>query len=153
MATYFTAASDNTLLPPEQQSYSDLAALAADVELDVIQQYTERARSYWYTARLPTIEGTPELVNSALGLYVYLRGYKVNAADAAVDADLKDALRRAIAEVISWRISGRIRGAALAGQSVQGVSRAYIEAAASLWPKGWDRRLRRFDLREVCWGS
>lgn len=155
MATYFdaTAPADKALLPPEQQSYTDLAALAVDVEQDVINEYTARAHYWFYTARLmASLEGTPEPVNTALSLYVYLRGYKVNSADVAVDVDLKNALKRTIAEMISWRISRRIRGETLASQSVQGVSRAYLAATAALWPKGWDRRLRHFDLREPCWG-
>src|SRR6266550_3122883 len=97
MTTYFAAASDKTLLPLEQQSYQDLASLSAEVELDVIQQYTIRADDVWY--RIPSLNWQQgvSVGAAALGRWVMLLGYKVDAADAAVDADLKDALRRTIA--------------------------------------------------------
>lgn len=152
MATYFDSAADKNLLPPEQRGYADLANLAAEVEKDCIEQYTVRADSGWYTAPSLVGQGGEPVGASTLQLYVMLKGYKVDSAHADVDADLKDALKRTVADVITWRIERRLRGQALSGTSVQGVSRAYIEAASGLWPRGWDRRLRRFDLRTPAWG-
>lgn len=150
MTAYFVPASDKTLLPPEQQNYSDLAALATDVEADVIQQFTVRVTDTWYTIPSLVAAGGVQVGAAAFGLYVMLLGYTVDAATA--DADLKDALKRTVADVVSWRIERRMRGQALASSGVQGVSRAYIEASAGLWPRGWDRRLRRFNLRVPVWG-
>lgn len=154
MATYYDASlqAHKDLLPPEQRAYADLANLATECEKDVIEQFTERARDSIYTAPSLVGEGGEQVGATDMQRYVRLRGYKADSAHADVDADLKDALKRTIADVLSWRIERRLRGQALSGTSVQGVSRAYIEAAAGLWPRGWDRRLRTFDLRIPAWG-
>jgi len=155
VATYFdSTGNDKLLLVPAVRTNADLANVAAEAEKDVIEHYSDRSHYFWYTARYGApIEGTPELVNANLGLYVYLRGYKVDANDAAVDTSLKDALKREIASVIEWRIKQRdvnlltTSEADGSGESVQ-----LRPDANAVFPPGFGRRLRRFDIREPVWG-
>ena len=159
MTTYFDPVADVNRLRPENRNYSDLANLAADVEKDVIESYTFQRLQGFYTVQWLSplgwdYAGYGEPVGNPVNrLYVGLRGYKTDASDAAVDSDLKDALKRAIATVIDWRIGQRLRQQAIASSSVQGVSRAYLEEARDPFPRGWDRMLRRFDIRTPVWGS
>lgn len=155
MATYFdsTVQGDKNLLPPAARTNADLANVAARAEKDVINQYTDRAHYIVYTARAGTSEGSPELINSALGIYVYLRGYKVDANDAAVNAGLKDALKNEIADVISWRIARRDVNTLTTSESDgSGKSQSMHPNAVGLFPPGFGRWLRPYDLREPVWG-
>jgi hypothetical protein len=157
MANYFdyTQAGDKNLLLPAQRTNADLVNVAAEAEKDVIEQYTERAHYSWYTARLSlNAELAPEPVNTNLGLYVFLRGYKQNAADPAVDPDLKDALKREIADVISWRFRQRDVNTLTTSESDgAGKSVSLRPDSNATFPRGFGRRLRRFDIREPVWGS
>lgn len=165
MATYFVVADDKLLLPPAARTNADLANVAADAEKDVIGHYTARAHYTWFTARLGfapyfahtglvrSSEGTPELVNESLSLYVYLRGYKKDAADAAVDPDLKDALKREIAGVIAWRINQRDVNLLTSSEADgHGKSVSLRPDANAVFPPGFGRRLQPFDIREPVWG-
>jgi hypothetical protein len=161
VTTYFdsTVQADKNLLRPENRSYSDLANLAAEAEQDCIEAYTFQKAQGFYTVQWISPlgwdyagYGTP--VGATVNrLYVGLRGYTVDASDPTVDPDLKNALKRAIAHVIDWRIGQRLREQAISTTGVQGVSRAYLEEARDVFPRGWDRSLRRFDIRTPVWGS
>jgi hypothetical protein len=154
MATYFVVADDKPLLRPANRTNADLANVAADAEKDVIGAYTDRAHYTLYTARVGSSEGTPEFVNEALSLYVFLRGYKVDAADALTDPDLKDALKREIAGVIDWRLMQRDVNTLTTSESDgAGKSVSLRPGAEGVFPPGFGRRLRPYDIREVCWGS
>lgn len=155
MATYFdsTQAADKNLLRPGNRTNTDLANVAADVEKDVIEHFTARAHYTLYTARA-SLPVAGELVNESLGLYVFLRGYKADAADAAVDSDLKDALKREIAGVIDWRLMQRDVNTLTTSESDgSGKSISLRGDANAIFPPGFGRRLRNFDLREPTWGS
>lgn len=155
MSTYFDAAADTARLRPENRAYADLANLAADVEKDVIEAFTVHSEDLSYTAQAQAWLSTPvgeQVTASTNQLYVALRGYKADAADAAVDADLKDALKRTVAEVIDWRIALRTREQAIASTGAAGVSRAYLAESRDLFPRSWRRHLYRFDLRRPAWG-
>lgn len=155
MATYFdSAGNDKLLLPPAVRTNTDLVNVAAEAERDVIEHYTARAPYLLYTARQASSEGVPEQVNASLGLYVYLRGYKVDANDAATDADLKAALKREIASVIEFRIKQRDVNLLTTSESDgAGKSVSLRSDANATFPPGFGRRLRRFDVREPVWGS
>jgi len=97
------------LLPAEVREWSEVKDLAAAVEFDVIEKYTERERDTSYTASGtawnvpdPLVIGYRERVEVADGVHVYLRGYKVDASLASADFAL--AMRRAIADVLAWRV-------------------------------------------------
>jgi hypothetical protein len=154
MATYFdsTVQADKDLLPFAARSNADLAKIAARVEKEVIGEYTQRAHYLLYTAREGSGEGAPELINSSLGIYVYLRGYKVNAADAATDAGLKDALKNEIADVIAWRIQrGDVNTLTTSEADGSGMSKSIHPNAVNLFPPGFGRWLRPYDIREPLW--
>jgi hypothetical protein len=154
MATYFdSTGTDKLLLPPAARTNADLANVAARAEKDVINEYTGRAPYVMYTARTGTSEGSPELINASLGIYVYLRGYKVDAADAAADAGLKDALKNEIADVIAWRIARRdVNTLTTSEADGSGKSQSIHPNAVGLFPPGFGRWLRSYDLREPVWG-
>ena len=156
MATYFdsTVAADKNLLPPAARTNADLTNVAARAEKDVIGQYTNRAHYLLFTARQASSEGTPELVNATLSIYVYLRGYKVDAADAATDAGLKDALKNEIADTIAWRIAQRdVNTLTTSEADGSGKSVQLRPDANALFPPGFGRWLRAFDIREPVWGA
>jgi hypothetical protein len=153
MATYFdaTVQADKDLLPFAARSNADLVKIAARVEKEVIAEYTDRAHYLLYTARGESLEGTPELINADLSLYVYLRGYKVDAA--AADASLKDALKNEIADVIAWRIKRNdVNTLTTSEADGHGKSQSIHPNAVGLFPPGFGRWLRAFDLREPVWG-
>lgn len=155
MATYFdsTVQGDKDLLPFAMRSNADLAKIAARVEKEVIAEYTDRAHYTLYTARQGMTEGSPELINSDLSIYVYLRGYKVDAADAAVDAGLKDALKNEIADTVAWRIKKNdVNTLTTAEADGHGKSQSIHPNAVGLFPPGFGRWLRPYDLREPVWG-
>lgn len=152
MATYFDSAADKNLLRPASRTNVDLANVAAEAEKDVIEHYSDRAHYTLYTAR-HCLPQSGELVNEDLGLYVFLRGYKVDAAHADVDPDLKDALKREIAAVIDWRIMQRDVNTLTTSESDgAGKSVSLRPGAEHVFPPGFGRRLRRFDTREPVWG-
>jgi hypothetical protein len=155
VATYFdSTGTDKLLLVPAVRTNADLVNVAAEAEKDVIAHYTARAHYLLNTVRLGSMEGTPELVNSSLGLYVFLRGYKVDANDAAVDTDLKAALKREIASVIEWRIRQRdVNTLTTSEADGAGKSVSLRADANAVFPPGFGRRLRPFDIREPVWGS
>lgn len=154
MATYFdSTGTDKLLLRPASRSNTDLANIAAEAEKDVIGHYRGRMPDSLYTARIGSSGVAPELVNETLGLYVFLAGYKVDAADAATDVDLKAALKREIASVIDWRLMQRDVNTLTTSESDgAGKSVSLRPDAAGVFPPGFGRWLRDFDLREPVWG-
>ena len=154
MATYFdSTGNDKLLLPPAMRTNADLANVAARAERDVIGQYTDRAHYLLFTARQGTADVAPELINATLSIYVYLRGYKVDAADAATDAGLKDALKNEIADTIAWRIAQRdVNTLTQSEADGSGKSQTLHPNAIGLFPPGFGRWLRAYDLREPVWG-
>ena len=156
MTTYFQASeqTDKDLLPPAARTNQDLAKLAARVEKEVISQYTRRAPATAYTARAgTTLGGAAVLVNSAMSIYVYLRGYTVDASDPAVDAGLKDALKNEIADVIAWRIAQRdVNVMTTSESSSNDGSKSLRQDVGRLFPPGFGRWLKDYDLREPAWG-
>jgi hypothetical protein len=154
VATYFdsTQATDKNLLPPEFRSAADLANVAADVEKDVIGHYTEHGRDTLFRASRDFSQ-PGEQVNENLSLWVRLRGYKADAAHADVDPDLRDALKRTIADVITWRLRQHNADPLMASESSDQRSKTWRDSAVYTFPRSWDRRLRNFDLTEPVWGG
>lgn len=166
MASYFDSADadDKNLLRSGFRSHADLTSVAELAEADAIEFYTERPPEILYTSRLgTTLDG---LVTGATGRYedvsstglssnstapqrrVYLLGYKADANHVDVDPALRTALKRAIAEVINWRLTMLNRDAAV--MSVSGDKKSVLYAANSQdsFPPDWNRRLTVFDSRE-----
>lgn len=167
MANYFDYASadDKKLLLSSHRTHPDLETVAALAEADVIEHYTERPPEILYTARLGArVDG---LITGATGRFedvtttgqpssatvaqrrVYLLGYKTDSGHADVDPALKTALKRAIAEVINWRLSRLTREPAVDSASDGGgKSRSFSPNSQDAFPPEWSRRLEPFDSRE-----
>lgn len=165
---YFDATNefDTNLLPAALRTDSELLVLAQLVEADVIAHFTRHVPSTAYTAREGVSDeprfGDSGWVTDVVGedvsnqaapagavvpqIRVYLRGYKADAADPAVDPNLKLALKRAIAEVIRWRLAQwKSEQQALSSSADGGgKSRSYRDSADDPFPKGWDRWVRPF---------
>jgi len=150
-AMYFQTSDPDhlALLPTKLRGASELVDVAAEAERMVIDQFTAPAPDLLYTARLirnrqvtvvATVDGTDILV--------YLRGYAVDA-DAA-DANLALALRRAIANVIRWRLAQSRVDPIVASESSADGSKTvtYRNEALDGMPDGWDDPLAPYDTRE-----
>lgn len=154
-ATYFKPADPAhlALLPDKLRTATGLADVATEAERMAIDAFTAPAPEVLYTARLirnrqatvvATVDGTDILV--------YLRGYAVDA-DAA-DPNLRLALRRAIANVIRWRLAQNRVDPIVASESSADGSKTvtYRNDAQDGLPEGWDDPLGPYDTREPPWG-
>jgi hypothetical protein len=152
VATYFTSTEVNDLkLLPESMrgATAELANISAQAERDVIRTFTRRDSRY-------SLLGFPTLavvVNSDLGLVVFLSGYTEDADDADVDADLKQSLKETIAEVVAWRFMRRNKDLGITSESTDiGKTVSWSKKASSRFPPDFAWRLSNFDLREPVWG-
>lgn len=142
-------------MPSDIRDWPEVAEYAASVEFDVIEKYTERERDTSYTASGtawnvpdPVVISYRERVEISSGLYVYLRGYKTDASLASAEFAL--AMRRAIAEVLAWRVRRSRTTPAVSSETASGAaSKSYTNEHHSNWPRGWQRWLRRYDTREL----
>lgn len=163
MTTYFDSndVAHLALLPPEMREAQDLADVAAEAEADVINVFTKRTPDLRYTALQPAVgDGAPTVLlysdrqATMIGdqLYVFLHGYQEDADHASVDPDFKVAMRRAIAEVIKWRLRRWSQDLAVQSEGNRdGMSRSWRDSAEDPFPKGWSRWLREYDTREPVW--
>ena len=172
MATYFVVATDTALLPPGIRAHAELANVAALAEADVIGAYTDDPAYFLYTTQLGlqgfldvSIGRGEDITNQSAPstavvpqVRVYLKGYKVDSADANVDPNLKLALKRTIAEVIAWRLnqwSGNIEPGVAMSTGTDGSvpkSKSFRPTAEDIFPPGWDRWLRPYDTTQRLWG-
>jgi hypothetical protein len=150
MATYYdyTDADDLKLLPVTMRTAEELQEVSAIAEADAIAYYTEGAPNEDYTLR--TVERAATQTGDYE--YVYLVGYEEDADDA--DTGLALALKRAIAEVIRWRLTQWKREMGIASESDdRGRSKTYtLDAHTTNFPPAWNRWLEPFDSREDAWG-
>ena len=171
MTTYFDTTADKLMLPPSVRNHTELANVAALVEADVLAYFTDDPPYFLYTNQLGlqgffdaswgvgediTNQGAP--ANAIVPqIRVYLRGYKQNPSDAAVDPNLKLALKRTIAEVITWRINqwtaiepGVQSSAGQEGGAPK--SKSFRPGAEDAFPPDWIRWLYPYDSRKLIWG-
>lgn len=129
------APNDLTLLPLSQRDHEDLAAVAADAEADVIRHFTRTTEH-------------PEAVVVDAGLvtqrYVWLRGYAADPGSAV--GTFADAMRKAVARVIRWRIPQWAKKPNVDGASGDKKSETYRRDAEWEFPPGWDAPLRPFRI-------
>lgn len=175
MAPYFNV-TDNAhkaMLPQAVRSHIDLTSIAALAEAMVIGYYTVNPPYYLYTAYLDysaenaTIGGALTFMQyverglgeditasgSNVGLRVYLRGYKKDAADPAVDANLKAALVQTIAGVIRWMVLGWGREPGLNSASgAEGKARSFRANSDDAFQPDWNMLLIPFDSKPIPWG-
>lgn len=140
MANYFDITADLGLLHPDVQASDRLVEVSAQVEAEVIGKYrTHVGNDYYPRPR--------DVVISSNNYVIMLRGYVADADNA--NSELKDALKRTIAKVISHRLMMEMT------DSEQGVtswtdgarSRTYSKAQDTQWPSRWRSLLVPFELR------
>lgn len=157
MTAYFNPADQNDLayLPENFRQDSRVAALAPIVEADVIGEYTRSLPSTFDLYRINesvyplVVIGTYERLGTYLG--VFLRGYKADASDSAVDPYFKVAMKRAIAEVLVWRIQQVRVDPMVESESADNKSKTYRPEASEPFPPSWKRWLLPFETQEVNW--
>lgn len=173
MTTYFDPnnTGDKNLLPPGMRSDSELANVASLAEADVIGYYTQEPAYFLYTNQLglqgffDASFGVGEDITNQIApanavvpqVRVFLRGYKADAADPAVDPNLKLALKRSIAEVIAWRLNQWKEiepGVASSSGTDAGTpkSKTFRATAEDRYPTDWTRWLYPYDSRPQLWG-
>lgn len=177
MTTYFDpkVQADLLLLPPALRTNAELGNVAALAEAAVIGYYTSNPPYFLYTAydawahAIASGAGQPgswllgyaergsgtdvsATTTNAAQVRVYLTGYKADASDAAVDPNLKAALRMTVAQVVRWWLTGWGREPAVQSASdAQAKSRTYRDNADDAFPPGWDMLMAPFDARPLPW--
>lgn len=137
MAEYIDSANDDSnLLHPEAQDHADLSEVEDRVESEVIEKFTVRSKR--------TKHGFFETELSG-DLVVALDGYEESADDA--DSEFKDAFKRTLADVISHRIRHIHEHEDVTSESLSDYSYDRQEGFDPEWPRNWDWRLNKYDLR------
>lgn len=129
---YFDPAQHISLLSPTAQAVAgdfDITAFAADVEDDIIRRFT----------------GEDDDGNRV----VMLEGYDADPADATTD--LRTALRRTIAEVVSHRLLHGDVSKGISFQRIGQVSASFNKGFNPLFPQDWKRRLVSFETGPSVW--
>lgn len=160
MASYFDRTKAESYLPAAIRERDDFAALAAECEADLINRYTQRARSGAHTAHGTGAQWYDpdglENLSTATTRTVYLRHYEADADDVdATDLDERaflDAFGLELARLIRWRANARsedgVDGRMVASEGRGRRSVTYTRHARSDYPPGFGSFLRPFDLRE-----
>lgn len=145
---YFDATNteDLKLLHSGVRDHDELENIAEQVEYDVIDHYREEYPEYLhseYSSYDPDVE-----IQTA----VKLHGYAENPDNAA--ANLKEALRRTIARIVSDCLRQYDNERNLQSEKLGNRSYTYAGKIPTKddWPDAWDSRLAKFDNREPVYG-
>jgi len=180
MAAYFDTTNDKTLLPNDLRDSPELANVAALAEAAVIGYYTSTPPYYLYTAWMGYLQqggGQPGGIGLWGGWFnergigeditnpsppsgavtpqirVYLAGYKADASSSLVDPNLKAALKKTVAIVIRWWMTGWGREPAVRNsQDMQQKVRTYSANADDAFPPDWNLLLEPYSTKPVYWG-
>lgn len=147
---YFDPAilSDVNLLHSSVREHSELSNVAAQVEYDVIDHYTEE----YPRLKNTSYKSTTYDPDAPIRTVVKLHGYDKDPEKA--ESNLKEALRRTIATVISATLKQYDNERNLQSERLGNRSYSYAGKIPTKddWPNGWDRRLSKFDNRDVVYG-
>jgi hypothetical protein len=149
MATYFQVAeaADTALLPKDVRTAADLATIAAAVEREVLQHFTryvDASQIYSLSPIGDPLLSVPSQATSiGNGYYVFLRGYKEDADDTEVHANLKATLKQVIAEVITWRVLQQKTNKLFESHD----KNKFAHDGRQRFPNHWARPLDLFDTR------
>jgi hypothetical protein len=154
MATFFNteSAQDINLLHRDVRGSSELDNMADRVEYEVIQFYKQRDMQgiATYQDFFRYEAGASPLT----GIKVRLVGY--NEADPEQStAELKEALRRTIADILSYQLRNYETSDGIASQSQGNRSITFASGRAITWrdfPHGWNLHLRNYDARIQGYG-
>lgn len=139
-------AEDRLLLHADLRTHDDLEVVAYEAEAQVIDHFTEYDTPY-LASSWPTFNPWSQTPR------VRLLGYD-ESNPAASDAGLRQALRWAIAEVVSYRLKRRLESAVAEGYASETLGdysyRRFSRPTGtdqSGFPDGWKRHLARYDRR------
>lgn len=162
MTSYFvaTSTSDILLVMRSFRSHGDLETVAAEAESDVIGHYTRRwPHAYPYT---PFPLGWDFFGSGWAGrgfdlgdgAWVMLHNY-VPDASSCTDASLVLALKRTIADVVTWRLAKYGTNYLLhKNQSAPGQRTDFRDDVREPFPPGeWEFRLKPWDLRDAIYSG
>nr|BDD43939.1 hypothetical protein 3 [bacterium] len=148
MATFFDTGNLQhlNLLHSEIRDHTELDNVVDSVEYNVLDYYKQRPS-------IPlTLETGRENLDTVNEIQVRLIDYNQNNPENS-ESDLQEALRRTIADVVSWVLRNYDNSQGV--QSIQQGKRSitFIGPAPSwdTWPDGWNFRLRNFDDREAIY--
>jgi len=148
MATFFDPddIADFNLLHSDVRNHEQLNTVVDKVEYEVLDYYSQRPS-------IPlTLRTGRENLYTSNDISVRLIDYDQDT-PADSPADLKDALRRTIADVTSWVLRNYDSSQGV-GQITQGKrSITFVGSAPDWrqWPEGWQRYLKNYDDREAVY--
>lgn len=153
MATFFDASnpSDLDLLHSSIRSDDELQNVVNSVEWEVLNAFSQRDLE-----KIGTYEAFFEYENGRDPndeIKVRLVGYdKTTPADS--DAGLKEALKRTIAEIVTWVIRNynSTDGVKSITQGKRSITYIGDSPDFNSFPMGWDRRLKNYDARIMPYG-
>jgi hypothetical protein len=153
MANFFNSASqsDKDLLHKSVRDHDELELLVDKVEHEIIDAFKQRDMQ-----SLSTYEAFFEYEfgrDPSKDIKVRLSGYDEDD-PASSDSGLKEALRRTIADVVSWALrnydnSHNVRSIQ---QGQRSVTYATVIPSWRDWPSGWDNMLHNYDARISTYG-
>jgi hypothetical protein len=153
VTAYFDASQGSADLGRVAESFRthpDVPRVAADVEADVIERFTQAfpVLTQW----VPPIwaDGIPAVTDLGDGRGVFLKSYTVDA-QACTDPAFVLAMKRTIADAITWRMYQEQRNPAEEAKAMGGASVQFSRDQSEPLPRHWDRWLRNFDTREPAW--
>lgn len=141
-------AADKNLLHADVRDHAELANVAGQIEHEVIEHYREEYPRFPQTGyRSSTFDPDGPLVTR-----VFLHGYDEDPAEA--EANFKEALRRTIAELVSFALRVYDNEIGIQSKRRGGRSESYAGRIPTKdeWPGGWDHRLILYDNTEVVYG-
>ena len=147
MATFFDIPQDENLLHSSVRANDELQNVIDNVEYEILDYYKQRPS-------IPlTLQTGRENLYTTNEIQVRLIDYDNDNPENS-EADVKEALKRTIADVASWGLRNydNTQGGV---QSIQQGKRSitYMGSAPSWrdWPSGWNARLKNFDDREALY--
>lgn len=157
MATYFDPEKEShlQLLPKSVRDNPEVEVVAANVEAEVIDQYTRHGGARDLDRPVPRGSRRPATQVGDSGYWVFLRGYEEDPADVDTDEhpNFKDDLAATIARVVRWRLSqDKLDPGVVSENDERGKTRTRVSDFRRRFPVGWDSRLRKYDTREPGWG-
>lgn len=137
---------DLNLLHSSVRDDSELDNVVNGVEYEILQYYKQRPS-------IPlSLQTGRENLYTTNEVQVRLIDYD-NDTPANSEQDLKDALKKTIAEVTSWVIRNYNNDAKVQSESLGRWSVSYAGSVPTWneWPSGWNRWLKNFDDREAVY--
>jgi len=149
MADFFdtSAQSDLDLLHSSIRNHSELDNVVDRVEHNVIDHYKQRKQVYH------TVTGKENLYGTSREIEVMLLGYDEQT-PVDSDADLKEALKYTIADIVSYvlRTYDRQSGVESIQQGKRSITYRRAASDSRSWQDGWSLPLRNFDERTPLYG-